>query len=358
MKMALTKTSMIFLMLLCGFTYLKAVESYNPNDRTEWPTPNPLAAEILIENFQDWPNTRTFSINPDDCNINNRTLNFNWQNHRFRRYSGETEWFASVYLHNCEIQPFCDTQSGLYNTQGQNTGSGDKMGPSNPGVSVGNITVLDATTINGTDYNQGWIVIGEMKRVKLIQYTHSNFGSRRGFRLEYSYDKGLTWIMLRNERGQASTDSTASTSGQNLWNSPKGIIWEEEVNLSNVMLRFTRSSVNAQMFRIHDLRIFGRALSADMNDSEFETNTGITWNDWILVGNRRVNSGSLKISFVNSVLNLSEQVEWIKVTNLSGQVIRQYGQEQLIDMSDLPSGMYLVQAKDMTGRIVNAKFVR
>jgi len=358
MKMARIKTSMVAIMFLCGFSYSAAVESYNPNDRTEWPTPNPLAAEILIENFQNWPNTRTYSADPNDCNINNRATNFNWQNYRFRRYSGETEWFASVYLHNCEIQPWCDSQSGLYNTQGLNTGSGDKMGPTNPGVSVGNITVLDGTTIGTTVYDQGWIVIGEMKRVKLIQYTHSNFGSRRGFRLEYSYDQGRTWIMLRNERGQASSDSTLSTSGQNLWNSPKGIIWEEEVNLSNVMLRFTKSSVNPQMIRIHDLRIYGRALSADMNDSEFETNTGVVWNDWISVGTRKVRGESLTIAVNNSTLSLSMPVSWVRITNLSGQVLRQYVQEQLIDLSDIPAGLYLVQACDLSGKIVNGKIVR
>lgn len=352
----------IFFMVPAALTMAQTVYTEETfNKLVEWPTPNPLYSAILEETFQDWPNTRTYSSDPLKCNDNNRQTQFNWANYRVRRFSGETEYYASMYLHNVEIQPFCDTQSGVFfaldptNVKAYKSGN-DHLGASNPGVSVGTLTVLDTTSIGGVGYTPGYIVIGQMNRVKLIQYTTSNFGSRRGFKLEYSYDQGKTWIMLRNERGQVSTDSTTNTSGFALWNSPKGLIWEENVNLSNVMLRFSRSTVNAQIFRIHDIRIYGRALSADMNDTEFETNSGLNWGEWM--GVSRASDIGYKMLCTNGMLQLSEPTRWVRIYNLAGRMVRYEEQAQYLDLTNLPKGVYLVKACNENDRVIRGKVVR
>jgi hypothetical protein len=361
MKKTMKTWFLLVLVLLIHASMVLGMEAIDPTTRTEWPTPNPLAAEILIENFQNWPSTRTYSSDPLKCNDNSRTTNFNWANYRIRRFSGETEYYANVYLHNVEIQPFCDTQSGVYytldptNVKLPTTGN-DHQGPSNVGVSRGNLMVLDTTAIGGVPYSTGYVVIGQMNRVKLIQYTTSSFGSRRGFKLEYSYDRGKTWIILRNERGQGSTDSTISTSGYQLWTSPRGIIWEENVNLSNVMLRFSKATLNSQLFRIHDLRIYGRALSSDMDDSEFELNSGINWGEWM--GVARNTSSTFKMMCNNGRLQLSEPSKWVKITNLAGVQVRYEAEAQLIDVTELPAGLYLVKACNTNGQIITGKIIR
>jgi hypothetical protein len=348
--------SLIIFLCVASFLCVRA-----DNTMTSWPTPNPLDDCLISENFQDWPNTRTYSSDTLKCNDNNRVTQFNWTNMKFRRLSGVEGYHANIYLHNCEVQPFCDTQSGTYNMQGLNTGLSTYLGPNNPGVSRGNITILDTTTINGVPYNAGYVIIGKARRVYLIQYTISSFGVKRGFRLDYSTDNGQTWTLLRNETGQANADSS-STSMSALTNSPKGTVWEEQVVLKNAMLRFSRAKgkngvlvgVYAQLFRIHDLRIYGLALGSDMDDSEFEAASGISWVE-TGINSTRVNS--FPFVYRDGILSLSDLAQNIQIFNVSGQCVRSFENLQIMNVSDLNKGVYIVRATWKNGQTNTGKFL-
>ncbi|MDP4276698.1 MAG: hypothetical protein Q8914_03595 [Bacteroidota bacterium] len=323
------------------------------NDNTAWTIPYPgmIWDEILSENFQNWPSTRTYSSDPLQCNATDRATNYNWTNIRIKRTSGTSGFKANVYLHNCEIQPFCDTQSGTFyaiDTAVYPNAARDHIGLTNPGVSVGNITVLDTTTINEVPYDKGWVVVGQMMHIDLIQYTISNFGNKRGFRLEYSKDQGKTWVLIRNERGNNVNDTINSTSRESLNNSPKGTVWEDQISLDDVMLRFSRANANAQLFRIHDLRIYGIGLLEDMNDDAFEANSGITWGEWM--GVDKTKAGEQSIRFCNGIVNFSEVPVWSKVSNLYGQTVRSYDDQQVINLTDLPKGVYFVRMCGLNGK--------
>jgi hypothetical protein len=351
MKKTITKITFTALIFLGSMGFANA-----GNSNTSWPTPYPIWELILSENFQDWPSTRTYSSDPLKCNDNNRATQYNWTDMRIKRPAGNTQYYANIYLHNCELEPFCDTQSGTYfaiDTTVYPRAARDHIGPSNPGVSVGNIMVLDTTTINSVPYSTGWVVVGQMMHVDLIQYTISDFGNKRGFRLEYSKDQGKTWTMIRNERGNSVTDSINSTSLESLDNSPKGTVWEDQISLDDAMLRFTKAKANPQLFRVHDLRIYGVALFEDMNDAAFETNSGITWGAWMGVANAETEKISIKFS--NGIINFSEIPAWSRVTNLFGQTVRSFENQQVVNITDLSKGIYIVQVCGADGKTKTAK---
>jgi hypothetical protein len=311
---------------------------------------------IVSENFQDWPNTRTYSASPLDCNLNNRISNFNWQDIRIHRPSaGETEAVVNFYLIGAEIQPFCDTQSGTDYLTDTTINTGTKLVPTNPGVSSGNICLYDSTflfpTYAGTTntVRKGAFIVGQVPSITLIQYTTSSFGARRGFKLDYSIDRGITWTLIRKEHGK-SLDSTVTTSGYQLPNSPKGVIWEDNITLEDAMLRFTINDNQPQIARIHDIRIFGNSpLREDMDDTEYETNSGIVWGNWL--GVNRVTTEKATIQLANGMLRVSGNPVWTKVNNLAGQCVRVFANEQMMNLSDLNKGVYLIQSKDMSGLV-------
>jgi hypothetical protein len=190
----------------------------------------------------------------------------------------------------------------------------------------------------------------------LLQYTVSNFGNRRGFRLEYSIDQGQTWVLIRNERGNSVSDTINSTSLESLTNSPKGTVWEDQISLDDAMIRFTRSSVNSQIFRLHDLRIYGIGLFEDMNDAAFETNSGIAWSDWMSTEQARHENMSIKYS--NGILNYSDIPVWSRVMNLYGKTLRSYSDEQVINLTDLVEGVYMVQVCGKDGKTLTEKIIQ
>lgn len=362
MKKTITQSFIIIAIMILGIQSAFAVqEPVDPNTRTSWPSPYPLGEIIISENFQDWPNTRTYSSSPLDCNMNNRETQFNWQYMKVHRSSGEGGSLANIYLISAEIQPFCDTQSGLIYSSGDtviNLNAG-KCGPTNPGVSSGIITLYDSTYAypkdsQGNNFRRGAIVIGQIPSISLIQYTTSSFGGKRGFTLEYSTDRGKTWTILRREHGK-SIDSTLTTSGYMLAYSTRGIIWEEQVNLENAMLKFTINQNQPQLLRIHDIRVFGSSpLREDMDDSEWEASTGINFGNWM--GINPVLKTKAEIVYSNGMLQVSGNPVWTKIMNIAGQNVRTFANEQRMSVSGLTKGVYLVESKDQSGLISTGKF--
>jgi hypothetical protein len=359
MKKTFTLFTYLIILLMPSVSNLFAIEAVDPNTRTGWPSPYPLGEILFNENFKDWPNTRTFSSNPVDCNLNDRTTNFNWQNLRVHRASGESGCLLNLYLISAEIQPFCDTQSGTTFLTDTTINTSTKLGRSNPGVSIGNITLLDSANVfvndpaTGLRRRRGALIVGMLPSITLIQYTTSSYGAKRGFTLEYSIDHGLNWIILRKEHGK-SNDTTMTTSGYQLANSPKGVIWEEQVDLADAMLRFTINANQPQIVRIHDLRIFGSSpIREDGDDRDYEAISQIEWGDWL--GVNRPTADPSHITFSNNILRISGNPVWTKVINLTGQNVRTFANEQLINLSDLCQGVYLIQSKDQNNRISRSK---
>lgn len=347
-----------FAFLFCIVQVSKSIEPVDPNTRTSWPSAYPMAEKILAENFQDWPNTRANS-DPMRCNENHRIDNFQWKYMRIHRPSGESGALVNVYLVSAEIQPFCDTQSGLtFLTDTVININKGNCGPSNPGVTSGNITLYDSTYLfpkdpTGANFRRGALIVGQLPSITLIQYTTSSFGAKRGFTLDYSTDRGKTWTILRREHGKT-IDSTKTTSGYQLTYSTRGIVWEENVDLTDAMIRFRINDDQPQLARIHDLRIFGTSpLREDCDDTQFENAYGVDWGAWL--GIDRNPEVETKMSFDGRTLKISGYPQWTQIINLAGQVLYNFGNDQIINLDNLTKGVYTVRSKDASGMMKRFK---
>ncbi|MBN2165163.1 MAG: T9SS type A sorting domain-containing protein [Marinilabiliaceae bacterium] len=208
--------------------------------------------------------------------------------------------------------------------------------PTTEGVSNGFVEV----SRQGYGDTRGYFMIDlrQLPYVEAIQYSHSSSGGvRRGFALLFSLNDSLTWDTLRYQPGDAwNTSYTKSpadfpgdpyimTKKMNEYNcqvSGNGMLWEDQIKASNVMLMFISNPTSEQAVRIHDLKVYGGDAPTGIND---------------------VLSGGLTVTSVNDQIVVSEPA-FIEVFSCDGAVVKNAKVDDVMSTSDLADGIYVVKA--------------
>ncbi len=161
--------------------------------------------------------------------------------------------------------------------------------------------------------------------VEAIQYSHSSCGgTKRGLLVEYSMDDGASWDTLRYQPGNTWSQSFTKDlfSGEKTYNeyncqySAYGLLWEDAIYESNMMIRFSEAS--GQVPRIHDLKVYGD-LPTSVN---------------------KVQQNSIKVWMQNGLARFSAYVD-VTVYNLSGVQVKHVLNTNEVSMDDMPSGLYI-----------------
>jgi len=170
--------------------------------------------------------------------------------------------------------------------------------------------------------------LSELEYVDGIQWTHSSCGgNKRGVLLLYSIDDGASWDTLRFQGSNGATgftkDITTGTVTQNMYNcqpSAYGMTWEEGIYYEgSLKLRFSIS--DGQVPRIHDLIVYG----------DIPTSANIT------------EIGDLKIYSGNRKIRISEPAD-VAVYSVSGNLVKKALNTNIVQMNEVPTGIYLVKA--------------
>lgn len=183
--------------------------------------------------------------------------------------------------------------------------------------------------------SEGALITPVFSYVEGIQYSFSSTGgNKRGFTLWYSTDKGVTWTALRNETG-----STGGTGGVNLLASGYGILFEDLVELSNVMFKFTTCSTNVQIVKIHDLIVYGTYAT---------TTAGVS----------SATSSSLQITTSQNYITTSQEAN-VNIYTISGSAVSSEKNVTEVSTENLPSGVYIVKATSVSdGSVKTVKIVK
>ncbi|MCB0607873.1 MAG: T9SS type A sorting domain-containing protein [Lewinellaceae bacterium] len=167
--------------------------------------------------------------------------------------------------------------------------------------------------------------------VEVIQWTHSSTGgNKRGVMCEISLDDGATWDTLRYQPGtnwaasftKDPVTGIKTSNGYRCQPSAYGMTWEDGIYTSNVMLKFLEAG--GQTPRIHDLKVYG-------------TFTPVT-------AVKDIFDNDIEIVQVNRRISVSETSD-LAIFRTDGSLTRTVSDADQVDVSDLPSGIYIVRAQ-------------
>lgn len=182
--------------------------------------------------------------------------------------------------------------------------------------------------------SMGEFIIRNLEYVEGLQYSYtSSGGNKRGFELFMSVDDGATWTSIRHETGNFNT----STSGIDVQASGYGLRFEDAVYESNVSFKFTVSSINPQIVRLHDLKIYGSAGTG--NSIELES------------------GASFKIKNTKQEISLTANAD-VEIYSTTGTLVKAAQNATNLNITDLPSGVYVVKAVSVEGISLNKKIVK
>ncbi len=184
--------------------------------------------------------------------------------------------------------------------------------------------------------------------VEGIQYSHSSTGGkRRGLMVLFSIDDAATWDTLRFQPGDLwslsyTKDVFTGEKTMNIYNcepSASGMLWEDAIYSENVMLKFkacddqdTLTNIAQQAVRLHDLKVYGDLpVSVDA-----------------------IQQNELKVRLIQGELRISEMAD-VRIYNLSGALVLQTQQTNLVNMQALSEGIYLVNAINSRGQMSTQK---
>ena len=214
-----------------------------------------------------------------------------------------------------------------------------------PAIGVDNTTegvspgFVEVSRIGYGDLFEGFFMIDltELPYVEAIQYSHSSCGGyRRGFSLLFSLDGGEVWDTLRYQPGDAWDQSytkdpadfpgdpyimNKTSNSYNCTPSAHGMLWEDEIKASNVMLKFVPA--NSQALRIHDLKIYGGDAPVGVHD---------------------IVRSTLKVTSLNNQIKVSERAS-VKVLSCTGTVVKSATVDNIMPLDDISAGIYIVKAK-------------
>lgn len=278
---------------------------------------------IVDENFQTWPDQPQIVAYPDSCPPTVPDNKIYIPQQIFKVSISGNSTYVPFQLDSCLISNHCPPVAN----------AGSKL--RNPEVSNGFIELKRYYIGGSTPSVQpglGHLIIGPISLLEQIQYsTSSNGGTKRGFLLEISQDGGSTWTTLRREAGNLNL----STSGDDDTECSNGMQWEE-LNLYGVdcLLRF--SNYGGQMVRIHDVKIWG--------ESSFTLSAG------------SLKKSNLQIGVYSSLVKVTDYAD-IEIFNFAGDLVMSANDVKEQNISNLPSGIYVVKAKNESGSVTK-KFVK
>lgn len=178
--------------------------------------------------------------------------------------------------------------------------------------------------------------------VEAIQYSHSSTGgNKRGVLVEYSLDDGTTWDSLRYQPGlQWSLGFTTdlftferTPNGYRCDPSAYGMLWEDGVFASNLMIRFLEAG--GQTARIHDFKVYGDGIVASVEDNLIN---------------------AITVTCSNHLVSLSKEAD-VTIYTGQGTIAKSAKAVKQLSISDLPAGMYIVNAsaegKTVVEKIIN-----
>lgn len=272
-------------------------------------------AELLIdEDFQDWEATPT--VQTDSCES-------------FDHQPGPvdieitlvTGGKATITLIKYAISPLCNSK---YVNRGDATENTE-------GVTTGFVSISKVEEVTDT---LGEFIISKLSNVTKIEYGFSCTGSNRGIRLYTSTDDGANW------------DGPVGGEHYLEGNSQLGVYVEEEINLDNVMLKFTsglkQSDGTSQNSRIHNILVYGVPGSPE---------TGLT--------DHKV--ADLTAYYVpGKGLVIRGDVYETAIYDLMGRMVKRSNTigNHTLDISDFSDGVYILKATNADGKVYVSKFVK
>ncbi len=322
----------IFTLILAVFGF--CLTSYSQVDLgtgTGWGNLFPSEPLVVDDNFQSYDFFHSDDV-PDAGNSNNsidpatQEIIMGYTNRKWDvRYIGAQASQAHFDCYQCAFAPEWPT-AYAYKNATDNT----------PNVSDGFVEI-SRTYGSEPGEIQGYFIVDlrELDYVEIVQYTHSSCGgTKRGVLLEYSIDDSLTWDTLRMQLSDGRTgsfytsDITGPTRMESFYNcqeSAYGMVWEDGLWASNVMLRFGISP--NQVPRIHDLKVYGTVL--DPGNPSSADDLGIN---------------GLKIHSYDRFIRISEPAN-VKIYNIAGALVRAVENSHTVSTVDLNDGVYIVKAQ-------------
>jgi hypothetical protein len=164
----------------------------------------------------------------------------------------------------------------------------------------------------------------QLSFVEGVQYSHSSCGgTKRGFTLAMSIDDGVTWDTVRlHYQSYSYSDFDEQFEHYNCEKSAFGMMWEDGIYQTNVMLRWTQDPVQA--VRLHDVLVYGTITTPASVEAVYDT--------------------EIDINCRHRIIMLSEAAD-IGIYDLTGSLLKRADNVQNYAVRDIPDGVYIVRAK-------------
>ncbi len=279
---------------------------------------------IISEDFQTWDPTE--DTNPDTCSkgvvleygiTRELTLTTN---------TGTVE--IPVTLYKCGIAPECESR------RIEDGGATDNL----PGVTTGWVLLnkLDGYTIDNyltSPDTIGEFIFGPISQIDSIRFAHSATGSERGIRIYTSTD-GEIWERPTDDEFWDGADCQL------------GDVNSVEINMTDVYIKFTsgfkQSDLSSQFTRLHNIEVWG---------IPGEPPAGIETQKVESLRIYPVGEGMYHVDAGFTALN---------IYSTSGSLVYSEtgNNRNIIDLSGLPKGIYIIQARDRSGQFFVTKIFR
>lgn len=280
---------------------------------------------VINENFQDWEHFHTTESANGEPKGGLLGVASNWKSGKVAVpiYDGKTNKTDKTFdleLTNYAVAPTFYTQ---YYYEGKDAAV-------HTNVSKGFVELGRNSIYQPVAPANGELIIPQMEYIEGVQYSFSSTGgSKRGFVLFKSVDGG-EWEEVRLE----GKDINTSTSGTNNEYSGYGLRYEDYVGEANVSLKFTINEVDPQTVRIHDLIVYGTIGEGQSIGNEF--------------------GDSFVIKNTKEKISLSTIAD-IQLVSTSGVVVKNANAVEELNINDLPSGVYIVKATEITSGAIQTK---
>ena len=183
----------------------------------------------------------------------------------------------------------------------------------------------------------------QLSFVEVVQYSHSSCGgTKRGFTMSMSTDDGVTWDTVRLHcDGYSYSDFDELIEHYNCQKSAHGMMWEDGIYNSNVMLRWTQDA-RGQAVRLHDLLVFGTITNPSSVEAVYDTEIEINCRHRIIMLSEVADIGIYDLK--GSLLKRADNVQNYAVRDIPDCIVLHIVCTHYA-VRDIPDGVYIVRAK-------------